>query len=73
MDSWRMSVLEEQKKKELEKMLNEREQLKLKQFQLIDDIIRFTNGARSFPVIISKLRVKSIFFLEPASQRKSQR
>jgi len=51
MDTWRMSVLEEQKKKELEKMLTEREQLKVKHFALIDDILKFTNGSRTFHVL----------------------
>lgn len=31
MDSWRMSVIEEHKKKELERLLTERESLKVKQ------------------------------------------
>ncbi|CAD8165584.1 unnamed protein product [Paramecium pentaurelia] len=47
-DSWKMSVLEEQKKQMLEKLLVEREDLKNKQLQLIEDIKLFTRGHKTF-------------------------
>ncbi|CAK73235.1 unnamed protein product (macronuclear) [Paramecium tetraurelia] len=47
MDSWKMSVLEEQKKQMLDKLLLERKDLKNKQLQLIVDIRSFTRGHKT--------------------------
>ncbi|CAD8068105.1 unnamed protein product [Paramecium sonneborni] len=47
-DSWKMSVLEEQKKQILEKLLVKREDLKNKQLQLIEDIRIYTRGHKTF-------------------------
>jgi hypothetical protein len=51
-DTWKMSVAEEQRRSELERMLKEREGLRVKQIQLIEDIVRFSQGHSTFKALL---------------------
>ena len=55
-DSWKMSVLEEQRRTELDRMLRERDSLHKKQVQLIEDIGRFMQGHRTFTALLQSTR-----------------
>ena len=56
-DSWKMSVLEEQRRTELDRMLRERDSLHKKQIQLIEDIGRFMQGHRTFTALLQSTRI----------------